>query len=189
MEWKTIEPADRPLKMPNMMKRNARHRGQRESEKFLSDHQEEIYDIRQNFKDIDSVTNQQQDSIFAWIHGESQEPVENITYSGEKTFTATASQLSYLLVPGAAAGQFESLMVELNGALLGSNQYSIDNGYLMFMSNALQDGLLDVKYTVTVPIKNQRMVGVSEIHDRIQRLSDRMGEVERRYSQYENAYK
>jgi hypothetical protein len=187
VEWKTIEPADPAYKTPNMMKRNARHRGPRESAKVLSDHQEEIFDIRQNFKDIDAVTQLQKERIGTWIHGETGDPVENITYSGEKTFEANVNRSSYPLVPGASGSQFDALVVELNGAGLTADNYSINNGYLVINSNVLQAGALVAKYTVTVPIANQRMLGMNEIHTRMQALSDRLGEVERRYSRYENA--
>lgn len=57
------------MKLPSIMLRNARYRGHRESEKFLSDHQEQIYDIRQNYKDITALVKKQKEKINAWFKG------------------------------------------------------------------------------------------------------------------------
>jgi hypothetical protein len=56
-------------KYPNIMKRNARYRGHRESEKFLNDHQEQIYDIRQLYKDLTSLENMKKAAIDSWFYG------------------------------------------------------------------------------------------------------------------------
>jgi len=177
-----------PCKMPHMVKRNARYRGPRESEKYLFDHQEELYDIRQNYLDIHRTTETQRAEIASWFHGNSQDPVENITFSGEKSFNVNLNQRSYPLISKVSRSQFSILVVQLNGNVLPENSYTIDNGFLVLNSNALQEGSLKVQYTVTIPIKAQRMVGLNENHRRLQSLSDRIGAIERRYQSYENAY-
>jgi PKD repeat protein len=63
-------------KYPNIMKRNVRYRGHRESEKMLNDHQEQIYDIRQLYKDIGSLDEMKDITITSWFHG-----VENLSIS------------------------------------------------------------------------------------------------------------
>lgn len=56
-------------KYPNIMKRNSRYRGQRESEKVLNDHQEQIYDIRQLHKDISNLDSMKDATIDSWFLG------------------------------------------------------------------------------------------------------------------------
>lgn len=56
-------------KYPNIMKRNSRYRGHRESEKVLNDHQEQIYDIRQLYKDLDNLDVMKYITINSWFFG------------------------------------------------------------------------------------------------------------------------
>lgn len=63
-------------KYPNVMKRNARYRGHRESEKVLNDHQEQIYDIRQLHKDLTDLSSVMNTSFHSWFYG-----VENLRIS------------------------------------------------------------------------------------------------------------
>jgi hypothetical protein len=180
---------DETYKSPSVMKRNARYRGQRESEKVLSSHQEQIYDIRQNYVDIQSLTDLQDSLTSSWFQGESEAPVENITYSTEKTFDAHLDQASYPLIPGSPQGAFSNVMVELNGNPLVPSAYTITNGFVVLQSSALQNGPLKVAYTATVSMTEQRMNGLDEMKQRMQVMNERVGELERRYTRYENAYK
>ncbi len=63
-------------KYPNIMKRNARYRGHRESEKFLSDHQEQFYDIRQIHKIIELLQNMEAEAISSWFLENSNIPMK-----------------------------------------------------------------------------------------------------------------
>lgn len=56
-------------KYPNIMKRNSRYRGHRESEKVLNDHQEQIYDIRQLYKDLDNLDVMKYTTTNSWFFG------------------------------------------------------------------------------------------------------------------------
>lgn len=74
-------------KYPNIMKRNARYRGHRESEKALHDHQEQIYDIRQLHRSITDLKKKADLGIQSWFEGKKnisismkiEENVENIS--------------------------------------------------------------------------------------------------------------
>lgn len=57
-------------KLPNMMFRNARYRGQRESEKVLNSHQEQIYDIHKLHQDIYKLKQATQDMTNSWFYNE-----------------------------------------------------------------------------------------------------------------------
>jgi PKD repeat protein len=59
-----------PLYMyPNIMKRNVRYRGHRESEKMLNDHQEQIYDIRQLYRIVDYLEDMKGTTVESWFNG------------------------------------------------------------------------------------------------------------------------
>jgi hypothetical protein len=60
-----------PLHMyPNIMKRNARYRGQRESEKVLNNHQEQIYDIRKLYQGVQAIDEMKDITTTSWFMGE-----------------------------------------------------------------------------------------------------------------------
>lgn len=78
-------PVVQPLyKYPNIMKRNARYRGQRESEKFLSDHQEQIFDIRQLTNDIQNLQESSNTMIYSWFNGDEGGSISMKTEGNEK---------------------------------------------------------------------------------------------------------
>jgi hypothetical protein len=189
-QLKIVERRDDNYKYPNMMKRNARYRGHRESEKYLSSHQEQILDIRLNHVDIQALQDLQGKLITSWFNGENEAPAENITFSAEKTFQVNQEQSSYPLIPGVPRGQFSNVVVELNGLVLTPDvDYLINNGYLIINGIALQNGTMKASYTATVSTVEHRMTGIHELQERIERLDERVGELERRYVRYENAYK
>lgn len=100
-------------KYPNIMKRNARYRGHRESEKVLNDHQEQIYDIRQLHKDISSLSQSMDASFHSWFHG-----VENLRiYANgeEKQFIPADFQDSPDLTGLDPVRGKESDMIQLSG--------------------------------------------------------------------------
>lgn len=84
---KPIAAANPLYKYPNIMKRNARYRGHRESEKVLNNHQEQIYDIRQLHLSITNLQKKADISVRSWFEGEKnssismkmEENPENIT--------------------------------------------------------------------------------------------------------------
>jgi hypothetical protein len=187
-QFSNVLPGESSIKQPHIMKRNARYRGHRESEKVLSDHHEQILDIRYNFIDIQHLTRLQEGSINAWFYGENGDPPENITYYEEKHYEAYDIQTTYALAPGVPASQFAAVLVKLNGqALASGTEYIIDNGYLVMKRSALQSGSLDVSYSVTVAVAMQRMVGIDELRERMERMSTRINELKERMDRYENA--
>ncbi|SFJ65704.1 hypothetical protein SAMN02799624_05412 [Paenibacillus sp. UNC496MF] len=181
-------PAENATKLPNTMKRNSRYRGQRESEKVLSDHQEQIYDIRQQYVDIGSFTELQQSLIESWFRGENEAPAENITIAQTKTFSAFVDQTAYPLNPGTPESQYTGLVIQLNGERVADGQFHISDGYLIIERNALQNGIMLVSYTVTLSVEEQKMSGIFDLKSRMQMMDERLGEMERRYGRYENAY-
>ncbi len=137
-------------KYPNIMKRNARYRGHRESEKFLSDHQEQIYDIRQIHKNIEKLKEMTQAVIYSWFLENSHIPIKikEISQNTEETGENPES------TGGSRIRAFNDNMLQSSG-------------------NHLEE----------------RIVGINGIKRRMQELDERVAEAERRYDNYENAYK
>lgn len=222
-----FEVKDDNYKLPGFVKRNARYRGPRESEKYLLGHQEQIYDIRRNYLDIVSQTEKLQTNINKWFVGELEEKPEITTIALEKTFDAKLNQSSYLLIPGIRSGDFQDIVVRLNGkeiprlsrlesnfsnevrilldptsssssartlsapkeSVLPGDGFTIVNGYLILGQNVLEEGILEVSFTVTLELKNQHIYGYYLLSQKLQELDCRIGEIERRFTLYENAYK
>lgn len=148
--------ASRPIpplyKYPNIMKRNVRYRGHRESEKMLNDHQEQIYDIRQLYKDIDSLDKMKDITIDTWFHG-----IQNLSISTKAVVNANEPK-------------------EIQGILSDSDVDSVrvlENDVVQLSGNSFEE----------------RIVGIYGIKRQMQELDERIAEAERRYRDYENAYK
>ncbi len=175
---------------PNTMKRNARYRGHRESEKVLSDNQEQLLDIRINHIDIQKINILENNLIKTWFSGEIGDLAENITYSAMKTLDTLPDKTSYLLPIDVVEGKLSALMISLNEAVLVSpSDYVIQDGSIVLKSNVSEKGTMEVEYTVTVSVMNQRMIGQSEISERMGAINEKIGNMERRYNDYESAYK
>lgn len=109
--------ASRPIpplyKYPNIMKRNSRYRGHRESEKVLNDHQEQIYDIRQLYTDLSNLEVMKDTTIDAWFNG-----IANLSISMKlqenKTITEDSSNSSNDIELDSVRA-FQSDMVQLSG--------------------------------------------------------------------------
>lgn len=184
-----VVPSDDAYKYPNLMKRNARYRGQRESEKVLNSHQEQVYDIRQNFKDITELTNLQEISIKSWFRGEIAKETEINTFTATKSFNTSKDQATYSLMPGVPGSQFSNVVIQLNGSILPVFAYSInDLGYLVLSRNVLQDGTMTVDFAVSVALGDQRMVGTQELGMKLREMDERLGELERRFTKYESTF-
>jgi|GEM_PF-5052130 len=185
-----VERRDDNYHYPNVMKRNARYRGQRESEKVLSDHQEQILDIRLNHILIENHTKNQDVAVKSWFHGENGAESENITYSATKTITTHKEQAAYPLIPGVEESSFSRLVVSLNGAeLISPGDFMLENGYIQLNRNVLQSGTMEVNYTVTVAVAETPMQGLYPTSQRMNQMNERLAEIERRRQSYENAYK
>lgn len=185
-----VEHIDENYKFPSTMKRNSRFRGQRESEKVLSDHQEQLYDIRVNHIDIQKLKDSQAELTKSWFSGESEAPAENITYSAVKTFQVLAGQSSYPLMPGVPASSFSNLVIFLKEAKITTPaDYMLDNGYIKLNSNVIQVGNMKASYTVTISVAEQHIPGIQQIRQHMERMNEQVGEMERRYNRYENTYK
>lgn len=99
-------------KYPNIMKRNARYRGHRESEKVLQDHQEQIYDIRQIYKDLTSLEVMKDTTIDSWFNG-----VDNLSISMnavENQSISVESQMNHTETDVDSIRALEDNMVQLN---------------------------------------------------------------------------
>jgi hypothetical protein len=179
-------------KLPHIMKRNARYRGHRESEKYLSSHQEQIFDIRQNWKEINDFTELQESTIKSFFHGESSKPSQNIMISKVKTFTADNNQDSYLLINDVAIRSISNIVVELDGIVVDPSKYHVTNGYLFIDTEKAtthpNPSTLKVTFVAVAEVNPDHITGIYNIKKRLQYIDERLGELERRYREHENAY-
>ncbi|MCD7910931.1 hypothetical protein KC480_05250 [Bacillus velezensis] len=103
-------------KYPNIMKRNARYRGQRESEKFLNDHQEQIYDIRNLYRDFKKTDDMKCISINSWFNGVSDKEKQSIyAINQENDRNSTLSTESIEDEKPNTGRAFDTNVVQLNG--------------------------------------------------------------------------
>lgn len=181
-----------PYKMPAIMLRNARYRGQRESEKYLSDHQEQLYDIRQNWKDIDAHTTNQNSKIQEWFWGEAEENGEIVEITVEKTFKPSADVSSYSVIETYPIRNVKSVMVKLDNVDVMPNKYKVMNGSIVLDVTKAGNTSTPTELKVTMkaevikePFTNR---GIYLLKRRLQYIDERLAEAERRYSDYENAY-
>jgi hypothetical protein len=173
---------------PTFMKRNARYRGHRESEKYLNAHQEQVWDIQNNYYELDALTNNQNQAIESWFNGETEKTVENVMFSQTKSFQTYSNQSQYLLYPGISASSFSSIVVQLNNKTLAINvDYTVGDGYLNLTKPT--DGTCTVSFTVNASIPNAMNTGIFSIKNKLQALDERLGELEKRRQNYEDAYK
>jgi hypothetical protein len=178
-------------KIPTAMARNARYRGQRESEKYLQDKIEQEYDIRTNWKDLDAVTKLQQESTSAWINGDKS---GIIMLTQEKTFRIDPYNGTYLLMDKVHERHFQDIVIELeSNTFATSDYYSVQSGYLLlnypaiYSATGLNPGTIHNKL-MTVSYKVS-MIGLFELSARLHEIDERIKENERRYSMYEVSYK
>lgn len=186
------KPHNPNYKLPNIMKRNARYRGQRESEKTLNDHQEQIYDIRKHHSEIELLTNIQDVAIKSWFVGEIEASEENLMIDAEQKLQVVAGQKSYGLITDRPVRSFNNVMVKLDGVIVDPSKYRIENGHLLIDPFSIGDNssplLLDVSYTAILMITHAYIQGIYDIKKNMQQLDERLKEAERRYQEYENAY-
>jgi len=169
------------------MKRNARYRGQRESEKYLLSHQEQVYDIHMNYVDIDQLTKTQNELTASWFHNEKSPNPVNITYAQEKTFETNEKQSNYPIIPGMPKSSFSNIVVKLNGATLNLNSdYTLSNGYLIL--NKPVNGTCQISYVITTTLSQSNMTGLYDLKLKLQMIDERLGEIERKRQSYENTY-
>jgi|GEM_PF-6068329 len=139
-------------KLPNIMKRNARYRGHRESEKFLSDHQEQIYEIRQIYKDLSSLEQMKDVTVRSWFYGVETGSISMKLEENDKETKKRQEDFTDKGIDSIRA--FTNDVIQLSG-------------------NSFEE----------------RIVGIYGLRQKMRELDERIAEAERRYREYENAYK
>lgn len=109
-------PPNALYKYPNIMKRNSRYRGHRESEKVLNDHQEQLYDIRQLYKDLDSLGTLQDTTIKSWFYGDENSSISIKSIENLQDMTENSATLDSIKLDSVRA--FETDMIQLSGKSL-----------------------------------------------------------------------
>jgi len=176
--------------LPNFQKRNARYRGPRESEKYLNGHQEQLYDIRKNWKIIDRLTELKDDTIHALFNGETELPIKKNMISGEKTFLISPNQTTFTLIPNVSISKLSSILVKLDGVEIDSKEFFVDRNILHFNPFNIKQNpkQLDVIFVGEVLILQDYHRGIHLMKRRLKKIDERLSELERGYTLYENAY-
>lgn len=179
--------------LPHFVKRNARYRGHRESEKILNSHQEQVVDIYHNHDDIKYFKKLLDGSIEFWFHGRKGENIIKRVISEEKAFKATSENNKYKLNDDITISGFDNLVVKLNGDTVNPEMYYIEDSHLIInisdIDPSLSEGTLLVSYDAISIIHNDDTIGLYPIINRLRHLEERVMELNRRYMNYENAYK
>lgn len=184
------KPTNKRFNYPNAMKRNARYRGQRESEKTLNDHQEQIYDIRKIYSELASFTKFQNIVINSWFIGELEANLQNLLIEGEKVFEVASGVTEYPLITGQPVRSFQNVMVKLDEVLVGNDLYKIEDGTLKLDPYSIKSSpsTLWISFTAFLDIPDAYVRGVDPLLKKMLGLDERLKEAERRYEHYENAY-
>lgn len=178
--------------IPHFVKRNARYRGHRESEKVLNSHQEQIYDIRKIYENEKRLTNLVDKTTNAWFHGGIQGNTHKRVKKEEKVYQATPEQLTYPLNTTDPQGEFANIVVKLNNVNISPDRYTIQDRHLHLDIAALgitePTATLYISYDFIIEIENDDTIGIANLQTKMKSLSERMAELERRYNAYERAY-
>lgn len=194
IQTEKVMPFNIKYDQPHMILRNARYRGPRESEKYLNSHQEQIYDIRQNWKKINNLMKEQKIEILKWQKGESSKSSSIFTITGEKEMPVTSDQTIYHLVDTIKIRKIHNVMVKLDTVPVSSEHYELIHNAVVIDINTIDlntmPSTITIHYEIDVEINEEDyQIGLNKIKDRIIALSERLTEAERRYCLYENAYK
>jgi hypothetical protein len=100
-------------KYPNIMKRNSRYRGHRESEKTLNDHQEQIYDIRQLQQDISNLDTMKDTTIDSWFNGVETLSISTKAQDNEQSLEETPIMLEQMNVDSIRG--FNNVVIQSSG--------------------------------------------------------------------------
>ncbi|CDQ41786.1 hypothetical protein [Virgibacillus salexigens] len=180
-------------KLPHHVKRNARYRGTRESEKVLNSNYEQLYDIRQIHDDISKNTSILDKTINMWFKGRKAENVNKREIAEEKVYQATIEKVKYLLNSSEHISGFTNIVVKLDNEIIDESFYSIEGHYLLFDIRELNlgkdTGTLYVSYSATEVTINDDSIGLEKIHQKLANLHYKTNEAERKCTDYENAYK
>jgi len=186
-------------KETHFIKRNARYRGHRESEKYLSGINESVLDIKMNFKNIYEQNSLIESTVNAWKSGEMRNNKSNHAILIEKVYEATREQVRYRIVNQQQAGVFKNLVVKLNNEVLTPDKYIVDGNELIILvvddndlnilagSQGLKEGTLQITCEMSDPYN--KIDGLNEINQKVSMLNQHIRGIEERFSEYENAYK
>lgn len=179
--------------LPHFMKRNARYRGHRESEKVLNSDQEQTLDFRHNYKDILYTQKMIDTSSEMWFGGRIGENVTKRTIKEEKVYQATPENNLYLLNNTDNVSRFENIVVKLNEDIVDSQWYEIAGNYLFIdisdIDITMESGTLYISFDSIVLLHNDDSEGLYPIMNRLKHLDEKIEEMNRRYMRHENAYK
>ncbi len=178
--------------LPHFIKRNARYRGHRESEKFLNSDQEQVFDIKMNYLELKKETEIISKAVKQWFDGESLDKDKNHLFSGETIYQATSDRTIYPITSRGEMSHFDYVVVKLNGE-------EIDKGFYQILGTSLDldikkgfnldEANLSIEFRAVTQKGASTFRGLNYISKKTTELNEKLSELERRYMSHENAYK
>lgn len=186
-----IEPI-RTQDIPSLVKRNARYRGHRESQKFNFSQDEKSFDIRKNYQNIKREKISLDEAIDKWLYGEELTKSDKELITGENVHRVSDKVVFYTISNNMEISYFTDIMVKLDGETLRKNLYTVRGRVLELHLDKLdledKEGLI-ISYTGVSLKRASSTVGLKEIQSNYSYLTEKIEEIERRLINYENAYK
>ncbi|MBR2245615.1 hypothetical protein [Oceanobacillus profundus] len=178
--------------LPHVIKRNARYRGPRESDKVLNRNYEQAFDLRKHTKIIENQTDLLNKSLDIWFLGELGDKTINRAIKAENVYQASSQQSRYGLNSSELVSGYRDIVVKLNNELVDTSHYSIEGNDLIIDINAAgiteETAVLHISYDVIITIKEEEIQGLHALMSRFSNIDERISEMKRRYMTYENAY-
>lgn len=174
-------------KLPSLVMRNARKRGERESEKVLSMEHEFCYDVHVQFQDIIDQTSRIQTDISNKFQGESIENTQNLLVSYRKSIAVNKNQLTYPLIQEMAVSSIDHVVLKLKGGdTISPTDYTIFNNNSVTFRKPVE-GIIIASFIAKVSFYNQRYNGQDDLIRRLSNLNARMEQLDERIKDYANA--
>ena len=178
-------------KIPSMTKRNARYRGQRESEKYNLGMNEKIYDIYHIEKDVDSLSEKIKAYVIAQHVGEAKKASSTVTIPHKIEFKATSTKRYYDLITDVYVNSYSNVVLTANGEPVDRAAYAVTNGrltlQLALIDPKLKEADIVITFNASITTRMPETKGLQNVHHAIGRIAARTNEMERRLQEYENA--
>lgn len=175
------------------MLRNARYRGQRESEKRLASHNEQVFDIHRLSKQLNEQSKLIDQHTKEWFDGTAEESEVILNKIIEKSFPATSSHTLYQVITDYELRKVNNVVVKLNNTTIPSGDYEVVHGSIYIdlesaTSVIPNNATLHIKMDVDIAKRNLNNRGIHEVSQRLRNIDGRLKEAERMYLKYEDAF-
>lgn len=182
-----------PYELPSIMLRNARYRGQRESEKRLASHNEQVFDIHRLHKQLKEQSELIDKHTKEWFEGTEEESEVIYNKVIEKSFPATSNQTLYQVITDYELRNVNNVVVKLNSTTISPGDYEVVHGsiYIDLESTTSiipNNAILHIKMDASIAKRNLNNRGIHKVSQCLRNIDGRLKEAERMYLKYEDAF-